>query len=393
MRKSIVHIDLNAFFAQCEINEDPSLKGKPIAIGRNHKRGIVSTASYEARKYGVHSGMPTFQAAELCPDLLFIPGHYDLYSRVSERFMSYLRASFPVLEQVSIDECYIDMTDFINDKTAHDFLFDLQLQIYEDLRLKCSIGYAHTKFLAKMASDYKKPLGLTLIYNDEYKEYFWPLSIDKMWGIGKKTAPALKAIGIDTIGKLANDSSKELKDILGSSYSTFKAWANGEGNDAVETVHEARKSISKMETYIDDIDETDRLKERLRYLCKDVSGQLKEEKRVARLVVLTLRDSSFNTRSKRKPIGDYTSDFEKIYLCAEAVFDQFYQGEEIRLLGVGLDDVKSESDLLNERQMNLFDTSLTKEEKSAAFVDRLRKDNPEMPFTTLGELKKKEKDE
>lgn len=392
MARSIVHIDLNAFFAQCEINEDPSLKGKPIAIGRNHKRGIVSTASYEARKYGVHSGMPTFQAAKLCPDLLFIPGHYGLYSRVSERFMSYLKASFPILEQVSIDECYIDMTDFINDATAHDFLFDLQMQIYQDLQLKCSIGYAHTKFLAKMASDYKKPLGLTLIYNDEYKDYFWPLSIDKMWGIGKKTAPALKEAGIDTIGKLAVDDSKEAKAILGSSYSTFKDWANGRGNDAVETVREARKSISKMETYIDDIDEIDRLKERLRYLAKDVSNELKEEKRVARLVVLTLRDSSFNTRSKRKAMLDYTSDFEKIYLTAEAVFDSFYQGEEIRLLGIGLDDVKSESDLNNERQMNLFDTSLNKEEKSEAFIGKLKEDNPSLKLTTLGELKKKEKE-
>src|SRR5574344_1593577 len=272
MSRNLVHIDLNAFFAQCEVNSNPALKGKPLAVGGDHKRGIVSTASYEARKFGVHSAMPTYQAKKLCPGIIFVPGHYGLYSSVSHKFMNYLRSRFPILEPVSIDECYIDMTDFVTDQTAHDFLLDLQMRIYLDLGLKCSIGYAHTRFLAKMASDYKKPLGLTLVINDDYKRLFWPLPIESMWGVGKRTSPRLRELNVNTIGDLATDGRQEVKDVLGIGYETLKDWANGKGSDVVDTSSWDRKSISSAQTLYDDTDDQEILKDLMRSLCQEISS-------------------------------------------------------------------------------------------------------------------------
>lgn len=398
-RKSIVHVDLNAFFAQCEINKNPELKGKPIAIGGDHKRGIIATASYEARKYGVHSGMPTVTAKRNCPSLIIVPAHYHLYSAVSHSFMKYLKDRFPLLEQVSIDECYIDMTAFINNSNAHDFLLDLQLSIYHDLELKCSIGYAHTRFLAKMSSDFKKPLGLTCIYNDEYKELFWPLSIDKMWGVGKATQKKLTESGILTIGDLAKTYRPELEKVLGSAYPTYFAWANGQGNDVVEPVSDPRKSISKMETYINDVTDLDTLKDTARTMVKDMVSDLKDEHMKAKTVVITLRDPSFSTRSKRKGLGEYTDDEDKLLVNALNLLEDFYQeGEPIRLLGVGFDDcLDKDMAVRKDESYSLFDVSAPKEEEkeekpsTASILNGLNRKKSDVAFTTLGMMEKKDK--
>lgn len=385
MIKSIVHIDLNAFFAQCEENRDPSLKSKPVAVGSDHKRGIVSTANYAARKFGVHSAMPMYLAKKKCPNLVIVEGHYSLYSSVSHRFMSYLKKKYPILEQVSVDECYIDMSGIINDTNAHDYLADLQLKIYMDLKLKCSIGYAHTKFLAKMASDYKKPMGLTLVVKDDYKKLFWPMTIDKMWGIGKSSAPKLVQLGINTIGDLANNTSKEVEDLLGINYDTFYMWANGEGSNKVNSDYEDRKSISTSTTLLDDSDDVLLLKDTLRMLTGDIASQLKSESKRAKKVVVTIRNKLFQTHSKRSDLEDYTDDFEKIYLKVIAIFDGFYKGEEVRLLGVGVEDFAAK--IKDDENVSLFQVS-KEEKKEDSILSNLNTGKTKGLFTTLGDISK-----
>ena len=245
----VLHIDLNAFFAQVEVNRNPALKGKPVAVGGG-VRGVVSTCSYEARKYGVHSGMPLSDAYKLCPDIVMIPGDYREYSRQSHLFFDAVRSFFPRIEKASIDECYADATDFLQDieddeEAMYERLFDVQMKLLRKTSLKCSMGLGHTRFMAKMGSDFKKPLGITLLLRpEEWQAKIWPLPIGKMYGIGEMTAPKLEAVGITTIGDLAVTASAGSKNVLGSSFDYLVGWVNGLGSDVVSTESSQRKSCS-----------------------------------------------------------------------------------------------------------------------------------------------------
>ena len=206
MMQVIFHIDLNAFYASAEISRNPSLKGKPVVISGKSKRSIITTASYEARKYGIHSAMPLFQAKQLCKDLIILPADFELYHRLSNEFFTIIASYSEILEVASIDECYLDVTAIIQEKKIHPVVLakDIQTKVYEQLNLQCSIGISPNKFLAKMASDMKKPMGITVLTRNNLKEVMWPLDIKDMFGIGKKTQPKLRAVGINTIGDLAD---------------------------------------------------------------------------------------------------------------------------------------------------------------------------------------------
>ena len=183
----IFHIDLNAFFASAEISVHPELKGKPVVICRQSRRSIITTASYEARKFKIHSAMPLFQAKELCSDLIIVEPHFDLYKSLSQKFFDIIAQYSSYLEVASIDECYVDMTQYICKHKVDPFQLAKQIQnkVYEELSLQCSVGIAPNKFLAKMASDMKKPMGITIITNKNFKEKIWPLPIEDMLGVGK----------------------------------------------------------------------------------------------------------------------------------------------------------------------------------------------------------------
>ena len=207
----IFHIDMNAFFASCEMAVDESLRGKPIVVGHPDPldRGIIVSPSYEARKYGVHAPMIVREAKKLCPMLIVIPGHYDLYQKYSNLFYEYLLKITPLVEMASIDEAYIDITELNLGPNAIDLAKKIQDDMLKKYKLPCSIGIAPNKFLAKMASDMKKPLGITILRKREIDKMLWPLPIKDMMWIGKKTAPRLESIGIKTIGDIVKEENKK----------------------------------------------------------------------------------------------------------------------------------------------------------------------------------------
>jgi DNA polymerase IV len=347
--KRICHIDLNAFFCQCEILRDPSLKGKPIAVGHDAKRGVISTCSYEARKFNVSSGMSSLVAKKLCPQLILVPGHYSLYEEYSRKFIGFLKERFPVLEQASIDECYIDMTDEIQESDENAFLFDLQMTIYRKVQLKCSIGLSYNKFLAKMASDMKKPLGITILEKQDLKQRLYSLDIDKFFGIGKKTAPLLQEAGILTIGDLAEDEKGMGKKILGSAYDYFRLEARGEiGDDFVDNSQYDPKSMSAERTFHDDVTSYEEIHNMISLCVKEVVYELKCYHKLCLVLSLKLRDTSFHTKSRRKALDVASDDVAYLTQQALAIFDDFYSDEPLRLLGVCAEKVvpKEKDDLI-----------------------------------------------
>lgn len=339
MGKYIVHIDLNAFFAQAEMLNDPSLRDKPVAIGREVKRGVVATASYEARKFGVNSGMPISEAKKLCPSLILVPGHYQYYSRLSHQFFSYLKQKFPILEKASIDECYIDMTNEIDKEDPHSFLFDLQLELYRATKLKCSIGLGPNKFLAKMGSDYKKPLGLTIIDQDNIKEILWPLDIAKMYGIGKKTAPQLKLLGINTIGDLAKTEASEVKSLLGSQFIYLRDEARGYGDDFVDTSTFDPKSISAERTFSEDVTSYDEIKGVILSCCKEIAAKLSQYNKAATCLGIKFRSPDFITVSKREMTAKKIVTADELFYASMKLFDKYYDESPIRLIGISCEKV------------------------------------------------------
>lgn len=348
--KIIVHIDLNAFFVQCETLRDPSLRGKPVAVGYSGRRGVISTASYEARAFGVHSGMPVSSAKIACPNLILVRDHFDLYRQYSNTFFGYLKKRYPVLEKASIDECYIDMTDFITPGKEEEYLFDLQMSLYKATKLKCSIGCGANKFLAKMGSDYKKPLGLTIINQDNIQSILWPLSIDKMFGIGKQTAPRLKELGILTIGDLAQTHNPEVKSLLGNLFDYYQGEANGVGDDFVDNSSWDPKSISAERTFSSDATSYEELADMVRSCCLDIAAELKEYDKSAVTISIKLRTPDFVTKSRSMTLKEPVSTFEALLQAAMSLFDKTYKDQPIRLLGIGCEKVIDNAELRGEKK-------------------------------------------
>src|SRR5512136_98466 len=219
----ILHIDMDAFFSAVEVKRHPELAGKPVVIGGGGdptKRGVVSTTSYEARKFGIHSAMPLRTAYKLCPSAIFLPVDYEKYSRISEKFKTLLREFTPIIEDVGIDEAFLDISSI--DKPSEEIAKEIKKRIKEETDLNCSIGISPNKLLAKIASDLEKPDGLTIITEEDIEKRIWPLPVRKLWGVGPKTEAYLKEkMGIKTIGELASMSLEKLIEEFGQSYGNY----------------------------------------------------------------------------------------------------------------------------------------------------------------------------
>ena len=308
----IFHIDMNAYFCSVQCILNPSLRGKAFAVGREGTfKGVISTASYEARKLGIHSAMPIAEAYRKVPDLLIISPNFKEYEKYHYAFVKIIKEYSDLILVASIDELYADMTKISETKHPLIVAKEIQLRLLKELDLPCSIGIAPTLFLAKMASDMKKPLGLTVIRKREIKEKLYPLSVKDIYGIGKKTYPRLLENNINTIGDFMNPSNKDLVlELVGeNTYNyAYEALTGKSTNIINPDKYKEYKSISTETTF--DIHKSSMIDilSTLRSLLRDIYQRLIDGKYYAKTLVVTLRDSSFNTISKRTTLDNYTDD-------------------------------------------------------------------------------------
>ena len=305
----ILHIDLNSYFASAEILKNSALEGQPVVVAGLHRRSVVSTASYEARKYGVHSAMPLHMAMEKCPNLVVVQGDYGWYEELSNRFFKYLRRFSSLIEPASIDECYMDVTDVIKDyKRPLDLAWQIQKSVQKDLKLPCSIGVAPNKFLAKMASDMRKPMGITILRKQEVPKKLWPLPISDMWGIGKKTVPLLIKHGITTIGDLADaENESKIMTLLGKHAYTYIQNARGNGS-AQLSFNTSVQSISQSTTLDRDITDYEEVKTVLKRLAATLSRRAREDHIKGSLISISIRYFDFTNAVRSTNIHSYTDD-------------------------------------------------------------------------------------
>lgn len=338
----ILHLDMNSFYASVEQALRPELRGKPVAIaGRpEERRGIIITCSYEARAYGVYTTQRVGDAKKLAPHLIVVPPRKDLYREVSERVFEELRTFTPLVEPMSIDEAYIDITDIGGLHSAVAIAEQMQQHLLQTLHLPCSIGIAPNKFLAKTASDFKKPLGITILRKREIEDVLWPLPLIEMHGVGKKTDEKMKEVGIETIGDLAKMDRYTIELMFGKSGAILHDRANGIDPRKVDPDRaKERKSVGNSTTLVLNATTRKACLPILHRLSTKVSERLKKSRRLGYSVTLYLRTAEWDNYSrsitKKEPLDDVTS----IYETAVQLFDKHWTKEPLRLLGVTVSDL------------------------------------------------------
>jgi nucleotidyltransferase/DNA polymerase involved in DNA repair len=335
---------MDAFYAAVEVREDPSLAGRPVVIGHRGRRGVVSTCSYEARRFGVHSAMPSVIADRLCPGAAWLPGRMALYVEVSHGIRAILERHSPLVEPLSIDEAFLDLTGIARDLAdGRRIAAAIKQEIRDRERLTGSAGVAPNKFLAKVASDLEKPDGLVVFPLEEVPSRLWPLPVERLWGVGPKTAERLREQGLVTIADLANAPEGRLARILGeSSAEHLLALAHGRDDRAVQPGREA-KSISEERTYGEDLTAPAEIDKALLARADGVARELRHQGLVARTVHLKVRTGDFETVTRAKTLSEATDLAEVVLAAARALFRDrvFLKGRGIRLLGVGVSGLEA----------------------------------------------------
>ncbi|KAF1084445.1 DNA polymerase IV [Sporotomaculum syntrophicum] len=363
----ILHIDMDAFYASVEQRDKPELQGKPVVVGgRPEDRGVVATASYEARRYGIKSAMPMAIALKLCPGLTVLPVNHHKYRRVSAAVMEIFRAYTPILEPVSLDEAFLDVR-------GSEKLFGpaevigavIQKRIQEELQLSASVGVGPNKFIAKLASDYQKPNGFTVISQEKVLQFLAPLRISKMWGIGDKTAASLNHLGIKTIGQLRELPLELLEGKFGKHGRVLYEFARGVDNRPVKPMREV-KSLGKEVTFPEDICDLEVLRRTLQELAEKVARRLRRGDLKTGSVTLKIKYPDFQLVTRTESLPEPTDLPGPIYRAAGQLLAKHCK-PPVRLLGVTC------GKLTGERQITLFrDEQLVKEEKVTAALDKLR---------------------
>jgi len=334
--RRIAHVDMDAFYASVEIRDDPSLKGLPVVVGgAPDQRGVVAAASYEARKFGIHSAMPMSRAVRLCPTLVRLPGDVARYAEASRRVFAVLDSFSPAVETLSLDEAFLDVTgEEAHFGPPHALARRIKDAIQEAVRLTASVGVAPCKFVAKLASDHGKPDGLVVVEEAELLAFLRPLPVERLWGVGQRTAPRLHALGLRTIGDLEAKDAAWVRRELGDHGLHLHALAQGKDDRAV-VPDEPMKSISSETTFATDIHERPRLLGILADQARTVAARVRREGVVARTIQLKLRDDTFATRTRRRTLGAPTDDGEVIWRAARELFEPDPLPRPLRLVGVG----------------------------------------------------------
>lgn len=354
--KIIFHIDMNAFFCSVACLQNPSLRGKVFAIGReNSYRGVISSASYEARALGIKAAMSQKEAYDKVPNLIIVSVAYSVCKHYHLLFVKLLEEYTNVIEVASIDEAYIDVTEI--SKTRHPLVIakEIQVRLLKEIGLPCSIGIAPTLFLAKMASDLKKPLGITVVRKRDVKEIIYPLSVSEIYGIGKKTYPSLIENGITVIGDFFIKENKEkIINLIGKkTFDYVISHVSGNSSNKVEPDRYAdSKSISTSITFERVITtEVEALYE-LRKMTREIVSKMKRNAYYTKTINVTFRTVDFKTKTRSKTIDDYTDDFVEIFDVVAELVELNYHNEELRLLGIGVSNLIEASEL--PKEYNLF---------------------------------------
>ncbi|MCL0091206.1 DNA polymerase IV, partial [Dehalococcoidia bacterium] len=349
---------------------NPELQGKPVVVGGSaDKRGVVACASYEARAFGLHAGMPLTTASRLCPQATFIEGSFPKYRDASQRFMAILADFSPSLEPVSLDEVYLDATGFESIYgSVWQMAVAIKQRIRDELGLCSSVGIASCKVVAKIAAELSKPDGLLEIARGEERSFLAPLPIAKLPGVGKKTERILSGLGIDTIGKLSVMPLSALKSRFGASGELLHRCANGIDNREVEPPG-AAKSISRETTFGKDTKDRSLLEATLRYLGERVGAELRRRGRQARCVTLKLRYADFTTITRSRTLKQASNTDQTIFDTGLELLSKALAQEKqpVRLIGIGVSNLVEPG-----RQLDMFDSSAQRLEQLNIAIDRIR---------------------
>ncbi|MCH8981314.1 DNA polymerase IV [candidate division KSB1 bacterium] len=373
MSRRILHLDMDAFFAAVEQLDFPQYRGKPVIVGADPKggagRGVVATASYEARKYGVHSALPISLAYQRCPHAVYLRGRYERYSEISRQLIATLNEFTPVFEKISIDEAFLDITKSLAlfgsaEKIGH----QIKKRIYDDLGLVASIGIAPNKFLAKVASDLEKPDGFVVVKEGEEKEFLKSLPISRLWGVGKKTEAALKQMDIETIGQIAHMPEQDLSRRFGKWGSALWRLANGIDPRSVKP-WETQKSISQETTFDEDTGDEEAIHKTLLGLAESLSRLMRKSKLKGRTVTLKIRLEDFSTFTRSKTLSDFVDSTQILKGVAIGLYKKFNKKNmKVRLLGIGVSQLNSVSG----EQLGLFDQEAPLDAKMTKLLDSLQ---------------------
>jgi DNA polymerase-4 len=350
----IAHFDLDSFFVSVEFLRDPSLKGKAVIVGGISERGVVTTCSYEARKFGVHSAMPMKTAARLCPHAIIIQGTFSEYSRYSKIVTEIIASKAPLFEKASIDEFYVDLNGMDKFFDPLKWTIDLRDLVMKETGLPISFGIAKNKMVAKMATNEAKPNGFLQVPLGKEKEFLAPLEVEKIPGVGEQTTRILHYHGIKFIKDIHNTTAENFEKLLGKS--GFELWnrAQGDHTSVIKEYHES-KSISKENTFHENISDVNLLLAEIVSMTEKISFELRKEEKVAGCVTIKLRYPDFETVSRQVSIP-YTNADDEIIPVAKALFHKLYnRNKAVRLLGVRVSNLSN-----NAIQTNLFENTENK---------------------------------